>query len=555
VSKAVQRWVDQAYAKWVLEDTYRFAEEMDLMDLIEPQPHREMADEINAMMPDFSATVQRKKLFLSPRFTYKTTLVEADIVRTILKYQDIAIIVFRANRELARQIVGNVKLNLTTNPKILETFGNVAIGSTKWSEDEFIVNNRTRPRRESTVFAAGIDVSTTGLHADRIYCDDLVTDKNCDSIAEQTRAKNLVQSLNPVLAPWGTALFTGTIWSNIDCWNWMLQQNRKIQEWNELHPDQPKTPPYETYIRSVYYTDADGTEKLFFPNKITEEFLEQQRNELQPRWYYAWYHNQTYESGLKPFTNLQFFDGDYYAFPYRRVILTDEAYAGEEVPISVAMMIDPALTASASSDSFGINVVGFDSQGNWLVLESRELRKLPDEATFDIVELLMDYEPNVLIVESANADVSMMARIGEAAQDLRSKCNIVSYSALQDEARGQRGKAQRIGALQPLFNQKKVYLRRNRCGPLVRQLDLYPGIEHDDVLDSLSMGRKASTLVPQPDTMDTIDDGAEVVDSWRVKMRGLENARHPQGKAQKERKGILNGAWTGKGTQRYKGTA
>ena len=61
------------------------------------------------MEPRFEERVQRKKLFQTPRYTFKTSIVEADICRSILKWPDIAMGVFRANRELAAQITRNVE--------------------------------------------------------------------------------------------------------------------------------------------------------------------------------------------------------------------------------------------------------------------------------------------------------------------------------------------------------------------------------------------------------------------------------------------------------------
>ena len=528
----------QGRAEWLLQDLFRFSLLTGIAPDIEPQPHAEMCAQIQAMEPRFHERVQRKKLYQTPRYTFKTSLVEAEICRTILKWPDIAMGVFRANRELAAQITRNVQLYLTTNEVILDLWGDLQAGSKKWGEFEFVVNTRTKVQRDATLYAAGLRVTTTGMHLDRVFMDDLVTRENCDSIKEMQDARVLVQSMNPVLSPWGTALVTGTQWSSIDVYAWIKERNRKAI-------DKGEEPPFEEYIRTVETVDDSGTVGLFFPSRLSFEFLEQQRRELEARYYYAWYFNQTYEAGMKPFTKLNFFDGEYNAFPFHHVILTDEAYANEAVPLYVAVTIDPSLTGSnVSSDPIGINVIGFDSRGNWLVLESLELRKLPSDATFDIVDVLMRYEPDMLVVESANADAAMMSRIGQAIRDMQMKCSVVSYSALQDEPRGKRGKAQRILALEPLFREGRAFLRRDRwTAPLVRQLDMYPQVEHDDVLDALAMGRKAFALAPAPPERVPVDEGLEC-ESWLDRMK----ARVVQG--ENAQAGVPPGAWTGMGAQK-----
>jgi hypothetical protein len=504
-----------------------------------------MCAQIQSMEPNFDHRVQRKLLFQTPRYTFKTSLVEAEIVRMLLKYPDIALAVFRANRELAAQIVRNVKMHLAS-PQILEMYGDLSPERgfrsetpTKWGEFQIVINTRTRPQRDASLYAAGLKVTTTGMHLDRVFMDDLVTLENCDSIKEMQDARGLIQSMNPVLAPWGTALLTGTTWSAIDAYAWVRDRNRKAREKEE-------PPPFEEYVRTVVDgpRDENGDETLFFPSRLSEAYLEQQRRELEPRYFYAWFYNQTYETGLKPFTSMQFFDGEYQAYPYKHVRLLDEAYAGEIVPLFVAVMIDPSLTGSqVSSDPFGIVVVGFDSKGNWLVLEAHELRKLPSDATFDIVGILLRYEPNMLVVESANADVAMMARVGEALRDAQIPCSVISYSALQDEPRGKRGKAQRIMALEPLAREGRLFFQRGSpTAVLVRQMDMYPQVEHDDVLDALSMGRKAFGLAPKDQWGKVADEGLEG-ESWLSKMK----ARSPS----EESSWVPPGAWTGLGSQRY----
>ncbi len=522
----------------LLSSTYIFALETGMCpDLVE-QPHIEMCRELDEMEPDYAAREHRSKLYLAPRHTYKTSIVEADIVKHILKHPNDAIGLFRASRELAAQMIANISDALKFNPKILELWGDVSEGSDKWSEYELKVNNRTKRRREPTLFGAGLKVTTTGLHFDRIYNDDLVTEQNCDSVKEMEAAKKLLQAQRPLMSPWGTRVISGTIWSNIDAYVWALDKNEQAEQ---MVP--PKKAPYEVYLRRVYYTDdVTGEQELFFPSLITEKFLEQQRNELEPRWYAAWYLLQTHEVGLKPFAHLKYFSGDYYTYPSPHIILTEDGYEGETVWVYPGMLVDPALTASAASDSFGITALAFDANNNWLVLESREVRKLPHEAGDEIIEMMMTYEPRIMIIESANADSGMLSRISDAIRGTQIDCKIIGYSALQDEARGKRGKHQRIGALSPINNQGKLLLRRGFNSVLARQMDLYPSVVHDDVIDSLSMGRKLQAMAPQlTANAPTGDPGYERPDKWKEQLV-KKLSREQQG-------ATIKGDWAGYSSQ------
>ena len=57
---------------------YHFCKQTGVCPDIVEQPHREMCAEIEVMEPPFaSGTRQRRKLYLAPRYTYKTSLIVA----------------------------------------------------------------------------------------------------------------------------------------------------------------------------------------------------------------------------------------------------------------------------------------------------------------------------------------------------------------------------------------------------------------------------------------------------------------------------------------------
>lgn len=517
-------------AKELLEGSlYDFAKALSIVPDACPQPHLEMASVIEAMMPDRAHTTQRKMLFLAPRYSYKTSLVEASVLMQILRDPNISILIQRATRELSMQMLRTIKDHLQSNPAILGIWGDLSQGASKWSESEIVVGSRTRARRDPTILVAGTGVSTAGLHPDAIFVDDIVVRENCDSQQEMDRAWDAIQSYYPMLAPWGTLLVTGTVWSNIDVY-------RRIRDRNAQDRENGEPPAYGEYIRSVYLTDAQGNQRLFFPERLSEAFLEQARRDLEPRWYASWYLNQPYESGMKPFTDVAFFEGEFEAAPTPNLSTQDRP----PFPVTTAVTVDPAMTAHGSSDSFGIVAVAFDADGKWYVLEAREVRKLPSEATLDIQEVVLAYEPEVLVIESAQADAEMVSRLGAWLRDQDFSSRVVSYSALQDERRGLRGKAQRISSLEPLFRSRTIVLRRGACAPLVRQLDQYPSVVHDDVIDALAMARKALTVVRLPPK--TLEEYArewndeERQDPWHTAI-GFDPGR-------KERR-VLSGTWTG----------
>lgn len=475
---------------------YEFCKTVGIFPDTREQPHREMYAFIDRFRHNPSAKTQRKGLLLAPRYSYKSSGVVAACVQHLCLYPNIKIAVFRATRELAVGMLREIKSIITTNPVILSAYGDMSKGSEKWTDTEIVINRRESPDRDPSVFAAGMEVSTTGMHSDLIVGDDLVVYENCDSPGEMNRAMGLIYSMTPILPPHGALLLSGTTWSGIDCWARIVEENRRAKERGE-------TPPFEEYIRSVYLQTDDGT-ALYFPHKLSEEFLEQQRKTLPPRWFSSWYLMSTYEEGLKPFAKISLFDGEYENGAVNTLSIPE---LGRAFPIETVMTLDTALTANRRSDRFGAVVTAKDAADTWYVLEAREFLKLPSDVTLDIIDLLMTYEPSILLIESANADVAMVSRLEDAIREYGLRTRIESYSALQDEERGRRGKARRIESLEPRNRAGKLFLKRGMCADLLRQMDLYPAIEHDDVIDSLAMTHKAMDLVPDP--AGTFEEAAE----------------------------------------------
>jgi hypothetical protein len=540
MSKRVAQYLRSKQKDDLLKDLFTFCVLTKLVPDIREQPHREMCEEMEEMVPDFEGRAgKRRKLFLAPRYTYKTSLVIALIIYLLCKYPQIKILIYRAQRDTAQGMLREVKGHLTRNGVILEHFGDMSKGSMKWDENEIVINRRQigPGDRDPSVGTAGIDVSTTGMHPDIVIADDVVVRENCDSIVEMQNAWEMLQSCEPLLPPkYGTILVTGTLWSNIDMYSQILVKNEKAVEAaldKGLSEEAAAgAAPYKEYIRTVYVTDEKGQQQLFFPDFLDQEFIDGEEANLEPRFFNSWYFQRMVSPEMKPFKRADIveFTCEYYANPYQYVKLLDDCFGGEEIPVWCTIEVDPALTGSGGSDAFGIVVTAFDPEGNWLTFESHEMVVLPSVAGDFICDLLLEYEPELLLVESANADADMMARIGQFIYQHKLRTKVIGYSALQDEKRGERGKRQRINAMEPRVRSGKVWMQKGRNNELKRQLDLYPSIKKDDVIDAWSMGRKAEAMCPPLEAIaNQGDDGFEKPDNWLESIHALQNPESPKG--------------------------
>lgn len=476
----------------ILETFWIFCQETKVLADLCEQPHKEMCDELEEMLPSFGGWKQKKKIYLAPRGSFKTSLVKAFMIYCYLKFPNIRIVYGRATLKAAQDVLRSTKEMLTQNPVIRTVWGDFEETSTVWTDTKIVLIRTDPSLSDPTIDLTSLGGNLTGMHPDIIILDDLVTDNNYKSELTTERTRVLLNSAYPVLQPGGSILVCGTRWSYSDVYGWLMEQDDEAQAEEDLAAATTKRPARDVrewarYIRSVYLDDGG----LFFPERITEEFLDQQKRSLrtQGMLFTSWYLNQPYEEATKlfPKSDIRYFEAEYWRSPGNHLKFAD----GTVVPVYVSMTIDPAPTVGPDSDFTGITVVGCDANGRWYVLWAEAMKKLPSAGADHVVTLIVKYAPSVCGIESDKADPEFVSRIRERLTEFGIECAIQSYSAVRDEVPGTRGKGQRIEALEPYFREGFIWLRRGApMRDLLHQLDRYgAGLEHDDVLDALSMQR------------------------------------------------------------------
>jgi phage terminase large subunit-like protein len=392
-------------------------------------------------------------------------------------------------------------MELQSNETILELWGDLSKAATIWAAKQINLGKR----RDATIQTGGLDFGGAGKHPDVVICDDIVNEKNYASIKVKRAAKTKVQAYYPILPPWGTMIVSGTRFAHNDVYGWILEQNEKdekkqkelLYEANALfgkaaaakrEEAKGHKPQWDTYIRSA--RDASGN--LFFPTKLTEAFLNQQRRSIEAKWYASWYDNRPDVEGMQRFRleYLKYFSCNYSRVPIPVLeILNDYGTTMDQFPVRVTMTIDPTVTASGTSDWTGVTVVATDAAGTWWVLLARRLLEVPSVVGEEMVKIIRAYHPSQVHIESAQADVDMVKRIQRAISEENLPVAISSYHPLRDElhSTGRRKKAARIEGLEPRFANGHIWLQRNTCEALYDQYRNWPDLEHDDVFDALSM--------------------------------------------------------------------
>jgi predicted phage terminase large subunit-like protein len=450
------------------------------------------------------------------------------MVYCILKYPNIRIVYGRANDDDARAVLRAVKDVLGNNPTIVRLWGRLGDTATIWAEDQIVLARPNANLTEPTIGTTGLGRTLTGSHPDLVILDDLVTDANYRSEKTTARSRELLFSVYPVLEPWGSVVLSGTRWAANDIYGNTLATDDELYEAEGVRE-------WTSYVRAV---ENDGV--WFFPDVLSPEFIEQQRRSLRQQMmlFSSWYYNSPYELGTKLFPrhHIHWFEGTFYRNPGTHIEMNDGRY----VPLYVTMTVDPAPTVGPDSDFTGITVVGCDANGTWYVLWAEAIKRIPSDAARHLIDLARVFYPAAISIETGMADPTLVARLQTGLKDLDVPSKIVSYSALQQEPKGLRGKGARIESLEPLFREEKVFLHQGSpFRDLLTQLDGYGALDHDDVIDALAMQRVVVRPCQFRIETDLLDrqEWQEERDSWapetgiivdtgpRAKVRGVRTAR------------------------------
>jgi hypothetical protein len=530
---------------------YRFAQVVIGYDALPPdcpyrlyEPiHKPMCDRAEAVLPikgRESRSTQRKLLDLEPRGSLKTHLLTAT---TLLYYltqnYDGRELISSHNQEASKEILGIIKWNIEFNAKFKQFYGDWAYFAKKygiWRDDYIQLAFRTAGLREPTISTCGAEKSKTGGHYDVIAVDDIQNRENVRSQSERQNVRERLQEYFPQLEPNGAMIVPATRYHRQDVYGWIMKRveaARKRLKAKNLPAEQRAEEEswlFEIVVKSAW--NADGT--LYYPTRLTSSFLQQQEDELEDYLFSVWYRNEPLDEHAKVFINPQSkernFDFVRGALPYL------EFPNGARTSVYMTASWDPKGRENPNrpNDAHGFLINGTDSIGGWWTMEALELRLPLDDLLDRICVLLKHYCVMKLSIETRGSGTQglyidllrpVMKRHG--IEDVQ----IVEWSPGTTES-----KDTLIRSLQPQLRRGLWHFQAGRCDPLIRQLDDFPMVEHDDVLDAAVQQLKiARPAEPQDFAPGFGEDSAE------------DHFDEPEGE-----EGILgkmgDGTWVGLGT-------
>ena len=345
---------------------------------------------------------------------------------------------------MAQEQLFNVKMELETNEKIIEDFGDMR--THVWRQDNIELKNGVK------IIAKGADSSMRGLisrgqRPTLVILDDLEKDVVANS---KTMRDKLDRWIKRVVFPLGRdakIFYIGTILHKDSVLNRFLNEFKDKPGW---------------YVRKFKAIKDDGTP--LWPQYWSIEKLNEKKEEMGSAAFSTEYLNEPLSD------EDQVFKPEWFNF-----------YKINEVPVYLldrVMAIDPAL-GKKRGDFSAIVVVGKDRKTGLIYVLEAIGEKLSDLGLCDrIIELYLRYRPRVVLFE----DIAFQAVFKREISRLASARGItLPIKGVKPKL----SKEARIQAIAPLIeNGVLLFLKTQKL--LLEQLEDFPMGAHDDLPDALA---------------------------------------------------------------------
>ncbi len=471
-------------------------------------------------------TMPKKQRWLrfwsSPRFTAKTYIGLVYVLQKILSDVNIRIIIQAQEKQMA---VDSVKLlrEWLENPKIVQLYG--SFKSEDWGKEEFTISQRTKPQRDPTVRALGLDVPMQGKRCDFMWWDDLIGESN-NTDEGILKVERRVAASMPLIVPGGEALYTCTRWNSYDPSTdgfTVGNQPGILRQWK--HHGTWDAPPPRGFFGA--YAQA-GDDRLFpgcevgeplFPGVLSEETIEEMRTTMP----YGTFASQILNDPI-PDDQRYFSDEDFQYFdPY--------TLEGEKADILVGavpfMAVDPASGKPAAQGkprdetTFAVGFVNWQQNvpSGFLVEWTGGIWK-PSKVQDVFFDLVTQWKPRKIFVETNIGGEYFVDPIKKRARELGIFLPIADFAS---SLHGTGKKVARISAMQESYNYRRIWHARKlkNCKGEDQLVRWTPnGAGHDDWPDVLAMWFLQATqkrFEPRDNVRATLGRKFNVMGGWRTR--------------------------------------
>lgn len=415
--------------------------------------YKDIVKGVHGEWQEFKQTSKKKmKLILVPREHFKTSFFTVgETLQDIINNQDIRILIANATLGNAQSFLREIKEHIERNETLRRYYPETTKWveqSAKWTEKQIILP-RKRVSKEPTIEATGVGGNLVSQHYDKIVLDDLVNRENVATRLQADKVIDYFKYCLSLLESDGEILVIGTRWSYFELYQYIL---------DELQED------FDIFIRNCWI-DKEKTIP-YFPEKFTKEHLDKLRR-IQGNYIFSCqYLNNPVDIEKAIFKKSTF---KYY----------------EKCPkmLTVTTTIDPNFSDKKTADFGVILTLGQDIEGNLYILDIIRKQMNPYILINRIIFTFYKWHPEIIGVEANALQKTLQYFINEVLLNRG-----LSLPIRPIKVSTQVSKEMRILALQPLFEQGKIYLPLNH--PELKYLEdellKFPLAKTDDIVDALA---------------------------------------------------------------------
>lgn len=404
---------------------------------------------------------KKRKLVLLPRGSFKSSLVRSWAIQKMLLNPDIRILWDSEVLDNSVTNVAKIKEHLRS-PEFVGVYGRLIDTNKRETAREFTIRTRKDiTHKEATVVATGIGTVNVGPHYDLIICDDLHSEKNVSTKDQIDKVIAHYRLLLSLLDPGGELVIIGTRWHFADLYNFLLEEEG-IEE----------SESWEIYIEKAIRKDGS----LFFPNRLTKEFLEEQRKAQGAYLFSVLYMNEPVSGESQVFRREDF---RYWGDSTDLYPMQD----GKRILLNLYIIIDRAFSSKGTADYTGCILAGVSCSGSIYVIEAVRKKCGLQELFGLIVEWGKKYGWGH--IKKVGVETINFEELESFFREQMGKQN--TFFILERlMPQGKMSKQDRIEkALQARYANKSVY-HKKRMIELEDELLRFPVGAHDDLIDALA---------------------------------------------------------------------
>lgn len=398
-------------------------------------------------------------LILMPRGTFKTSIATiGGTLQDILNEPNARILVDTETHSKAKIFLSEIKGHLEKN-ELYRTYFHAIHGvypdgvSTKrnkdllWTNSELVLACRTKPLKEPSIMAGGIDRTVTGLHFDKIYADDLHSETNVTNNEQIEKVKDHWRLYHSLLDPGRPLVITGTRWHFVDLYQEILDNHRD---------------EYNIIIRRA--VKPDGT--AFFPSRLSLEELEKIKQKQGTATFSKQYLNEPISADDATFK--------------REYMIRKSWEEVEKTPINWYILVDPSFEGPYS-DRAALVTCGMDYLRNIYCRDVLAMKMTYSKIIEHLFDLNNTYQPKAIGIKLVGA--AGKSFMHELNNEMKRRGVWLPVRELRDQ---KNSKEDRIKGLAPFYEFGHAFHIEKMRGLLDLEDEMlkFPVGARDDIIDA-----------------------------------------------------------------------